>query len=153
VDPRRAAPAPEFQGGPEGRPRRRRGWYRCDGGEAQDRISAQSVSALQNGSPRAPEEGGSRGSSRLGFGLATLPPMTDPLDQLVNEYEAAASRLTDLHRRWGWIVLLGPREPGQAAPTMPRDQLDLEEQIQQAWADYVEKRNAYLAAAGFPKPA
>jgi hypothetical protein len=79
--------------------------------------------------------------------------MSSMLDQLVNEYEAAASRLTDLHRRWGWIVLLGPRQPGQAPPTIPRDQLDLEEQIQQAWADYIEKRNAYLAAAGFPKPA
>jgi hypothetical protein len=35
--------------------------------------------------------------------------MTSSLDQLVNEYEAAASRFTELHRRWGWIVLLGPR--------------------------------------------
>ena len=79
--------------------------------------------------------------------------MTSSLDQLVNEYEAAARRLTELHRRWGWIVLLGPRLPGQGASTIPRDQLDLEEQIQRAWADYIEKRNAYLAAAGFPKPA
>jgi hypothetical protein len=51
--------------------------------------------------------------------------MTSMLDQLVNEYEAAARRLTDLHRRWGWIVLLGPRQAGQAPPTIPRDQLDL----------------------------
>jgi len=79
--------------------------------------------------------------------------MTSSLGPLVNEYEAAARRLTDLHRRWGWIVLLGPRQPGQAAPTIPPDQLDLEEQIQQAWANYIEKRNAYLLAAGFPKPA
>jgi hypothetical protein len=79
--------------------------------------------------------------------------MTGILDQLVNEYEAAASRLTELHRRWGWIVLLGPRQPGQAAPTIPHDQLDLEEQIQQAWADYIEKRNAYLVAAGVSRPA
>jgi hypothetical protein len=61
--------------------------------------------------------------------------------------------LTELHRRWGWIVLLGPRQPGQGAPTIPRDQLDLEEEMRQAWDDYVEKRNAYLLAAGFPKPA
>jgi hypothetical protein len=79
--------------------------------------------------------------------------MTSMLDQLVNEYEAAARRLTELNRRWGWIVLLGPRQPDQAPPTIPRDQLDLEEQIQQAWADYIEKRNAYLVAAGLPKPA
>jgi hypothetical protein len=79
--------------------------------------------------------------------------MTSSVDRLVNEYEAAAIRLTDLHRRWGWIVLLGPRQPGQAAPTIPRDQLDLEEETQQGWDDYVEKRNAYLVAAGFPKPA
>jgi hypothetical protein len=79
--------------------------------------------------------------------------MTSMLDQLVNEYEAAARRLTELHRRWGWIVLLGPRQPGQGAPTIPRDQLDLEEEMRQAWDDYVEKRNAYLVAAGFPKPA
>jgi hypothetical protein len=79
--------------------------------------------------------------------------MTSSLDQLVNEYEAAARRLSDLHRRWGWIILLGPRQPGQAPPTIPRDQLDLEEQIQQAWADYIEKRNAYLVAARLPKPA
>src|SRR4029453_5784972 len=39
--------------------------------------------------------------------------MTSSLDQLVNEYEAAARRLTELHRRWGWIVLLGPRQPGR----------------------------------------
>jgi hypothetical protein len=79
--------------------------------------------------------------------------MTSMLDQLVNEYEAAARRLTDLNRRWGWIVLLGPRQPGQGAPTIPRDQLDLEEEMRQAWDDYVDKRNAYLVAAGFPKPA
>ena len=79
--------------------------------------------------------------------------MTSSLYQLVNEYEAAAIRLTDLPRRWGWIILLGPRQPGQAPPTIPRDHLDLEEQIQQAWADYIEKRNAYLVAAGLTKPA
>ena len=79
--------------------------------------------------------------------------MTSMLDQLVNEYEAAARRLTQLHRRWGWIVLLGPRQPEQGAPTIPRDQLDLEEEMRQAWDDYVEKRNAYLLAAGSPKPA
>src|SRR4029453_15126186 len=45
--------------------------------------------------------------------------MTDPLDQLVNEYEAAASRLTELHRRWGWIVLLGPRLPGPGPSRIP----------------------------------
>jgi len=77
--------------------------------------------------------------------------MTSMLDPLVNEYEAAARRLTQLHRRWGWIVLLGPRQPGQGAPTIPRDQLNLEEEMRQAWDDYVEKRNAYLVAAGFPK--
>jgi hypothetical protein len=89
------------------------------------------------------------------MGLVWLPwrAMTGSLDQLVNEYEAAARRLTELHRRWGWIVLLGPRQPGQAPPTIPRDQLDLEEEMRQAWDDYVEKRNAYLLAAGFPKPA
>jgi hypothetical protein len=48
---------------------------------------------------------------------------------------------------------LGRASPGQAPPTIPRDQLDLEEEMRQAWDDYVEKRNAYLAAAGFPKPA
>jgi hypothetical protein len=79
--------------------------------------------------------------------------MTSSVDQLVNEYEAAARRLTDLNRRWGWIVLLGPRQPGQGAPTIARDQLDLEEEMRQAWDDYVDKRNAYLVAAGFPKPA
>jgi hypothetical protein len=79
--------------------------------------------------------------------------MTSMLDQLVNEYETAARRLTDLNRRWGWIVLLGPRQPGQGAPTIARDQLDLEEEMRQAWDDYVDKRNAYLVAAGFPKPA
>jgi hypothetical protein len=79
--------------------------------------------------------------------------MTSSLDPLVNEYEAAARRLTELHRRWGWIVVLGPRQPGQGAPTIPPDQLDLEEEMRQAWDDYVEKRNAYLLAAGFPKPA
>ena len=72
--------------------------------------------------------------------------MTSMLDQLVNEYEAAARRLTELHRRWGWIVLLGPPQPGQGAPTIPRDQLALEEEMRQAWDDYVEKRNAYLLA-------
>jgi hypothetical protein len=79
--------------------------------------------------------------------------MTSSLYRLVNEYEAAAIRVTDLHRRWGWIILLGPRQLGQAPPTIPRDQLDLEEEMRQAWDDYIEKRNAYLLAAGFPKPA
>jgi hypothetical protein len=46
--------------------------------------------------------------------------MTSSLDQLVNEYEAAARRLTQLHRRWGWIVLLGPRQPEQGAPSASR---------------------------------
>lgn len=72
--------------------------------------------------------------------------------QVVRPNEAAGRRLTE-HRRWVWIVLLGPRQPGQGAPTIPRDQLDLEEEMRQAWGDYVEKRNAYLVAAGFPKPA
>jgi hypothetical protein len=79
--------------------------------------------------------------------------MTSILDPLVNEYEAAARRLTELHRRWGWIILLGPSRPGQGAPTIPRDQLDLEEEMRQAWDDYVERRNAYLVAAGLPVPA
>jgi hypothetical protein len=79
--------------------------------------------------------------------------MTSSLDPLVNEYEASARRLTELHRRWGWIVLLGLRQPGQGAPTITREQLDLEEEMRQAWHHYVEKRNAYLVAAGFPKPA
>jgi hypothetical protein len=29
----------------------------------------------------------------------------------------------------------------------------LREEMRQAWDDYVEKRNAYLLAGGFPKPA
>ena len=48
---------------------------------------------------------------------------------------------------------MGRASPGQGALTIPRDQLDLEEEMRQAWDDYVEKRNAYLLAAGFPKPA
>jgi hypothetical protein len=69
--------------------------------------------------------------------------MNSSLDPLVNEHEAAARRLAELHPRVGWIVLLGPRQPGQGAPTIPRDQLDLEEEMRQARDDYVEKRNAY----------
>ena len=48
---------------------------------------------------------------------------------------------------------MGRASQAKAAPTIPRDQLDLEEEMRQAWDDYIEKRNAYLLAAGFPKPA
>lgn len=34
---------------------------------------------------------------------------------------------------------------------MRQGQLDLEDQIRKLWDDYIEKRNAYLAAVGRPK--
>jgi hypothetical protein len=79
--------------------------------------------------------------------------MTSILDPLVQRIR---SRCETPHRAasaLGIIILLGPSRPGQGAPTIPRDQLDLEEEMRQAWDDYVERRNAYLVAAGFPVPA
>jgi hypothetical protein len=73
------------------------------------------------------------------------------LDQLVNEYEAAARRLTELHRRWDGSFSLGRASPGRERRRSHATRL--EEEMRQAWDDNVEKRNAYLVAAGFPKPA
>jgi hypothetical protein len=78
--------------------------------------------------------------------------MTDALDQLLAEYEAAARRIAALHRRWEAMALSDPLERGQDAWHMRQGQLDLEDQIRQLWDVYIEKRNAYLAAIGFRKP-
>jgi hypothetical protein len=50
---------------------------------------------------------------------------------------------TDVSRLRYWI-----REGAERKAIRP-----LEEEMRQAWDDYVEKRNAYLVAACFPKPA
>jgi hypothetical protein len=77
--------------------------------------------------------------------------MSGALDQLLEGYEAAARRIAELHRRWEQMALSDPLEPGQDAWHLTQGQLDLEDQIRQVWDDYIERRNAYLAALGFPE--
>jgi hypothetical protein len=77
--------------------------------------------------------------------------MSGMLDQLLAEYEAAARRIAALHRRWERMALSDPLERGQDAWHMRQGQLDLEDQIRKLWDEYIEKRNAYLAAVGRPK--
>jgi hypothetical protein len=94
-----------------------------------------------------------RWQRRLGEGLAWRA-MTDKTpDELVNEYETAARRCSVLQRHWEQMILVEPLRPGEEAPTITREQINLEDEIRRAWDDYVAKRNAYLAATGLAEPA
>jgi hypothetical protein len=93
VDPGWAAPAPSSRAARRVALAAAGGGIGFDGGEAQERISVQSVSALQNGCRRASEEGRLAGIFTYGFGSDYPRAMTGMLDQLLAEYVAAARRI------------------------------------------------------------
>src|SRR4029453_1072479 len=72
-------------------------------------------------------------------------------DQLLAEYEAAARRIAALHGRRERMAQSDPLERGQGAWHMGQGPLDPGDQARKLWDEYIEKRNAFLAAVGRPK--
>jgi hypothetical protein len=68
------------------------------------------------------------------------------IDDLHDEYVAAAKRHRELHQRWERTFPITERQPGQEASIIPPEQIDLEEEMREAWSDFLAKRNAYDAA-------
>jgi hypothetical protein len=68
------------------------------------------------------------------------------LEELHDDYVAAAKRHRELYQWWERTFPVTERQPGQEAPIIPPEQIDLEEEIREAWSDFLAKRNTYDAA-------